>query len=112
MTYAAWPATRHTARSALEPLHGGLVLDGDGLLDRRGRGLLDLAADQRHLGLELGVEGLDGAVAVGPQREGALERDGSAGDAHLDRALAAAVVGGRAPVLGLGDLEGLPDHGP
>ena len=57
-----WPGGRRL--SAREPLLDRAGLDGDGLLDRLGRGLLDLAADERDLGLELGVEVLDAARAA------------------------------------------------
>ena len=49
--------------SAGEPLPEQLDLDADGRVDRVGRGPLELAPDERHVRLQLGLDHLEGLVA-------------------------------------------------
>ena len=84
--------------SAGEPLPQQADLDLDRGVDRLGRGPLELAADERHVRLELGLEQLEGPVAVRLEPQGALEGQRRALDVDVDHRRPRAVGPQGAPV--------------
>ena len=103
-------AERECAGSAGEPLPEQLDLDPDRRVDRVGRGPLELAPDERHVGLQLGLDHLDGASPMGLEPDRALDRERGALDVDVDRRGARAVGCRADPVEHLDDGQVVTDE--